>query len=246
VQPAAFVRGLADSLPEQVALFENTKVTALRRANGEWIATTAGGEVRAPTVVLAANTFVRDLGHLSPQLMAIYTYTGFTRPLTASELAGLGTREVWGVSPTFKYGTTMRRLANNRLMLGASIPTSGRTTPTASGAGSPRRSRHTSRISLTSTSTISGRGIIAITYGRAPYFGQLQDGLYATTGCSGSGIAKFTLLGKYLAEEIVGQKRLQTVLAVYGTPKWMPPDPVRKLGYLAASTWGKAMAGKDI
>ena len=61
VQPAALVRGYADLLPAQVELHEKTRVIGLRR-DGDWIlSTSSGGTVRAEVVVLAVNSFARQL-----------------------------------------------------------------------------------------------------------------------------------------------------------------------------------------
>lgn len=246
IQPAAFVRGLADTLPPQVTLHEATPVLSLERTNGAWTAETSGGSVSASVVVLAANTFARDLGYLKPFVMAVYTYAGFTRVLTPSELATLGSDEVWGISPTFHYGTTMRRLANGRLLLRSLYSYESEMDEASIRKGlTTSLNAHFPQIADTEFEYVWA-GIIAITHGKAPFAGKVGEGLYAMSGCNGSGIGKFSLIGKYMAEEIAGEHRLAGIAAAFGEPKWMPPDPFRYIGYKVASTVGKALAGKDI
>ena len=117
LQPAALIRGLAETLPPQVRLFENTPVARLARRNGSWLLTTPEGTVDAETVVLAAHSFTRSLGYLADRVVAVMTYSAMTEPLPPETLSALGGDVEWGISPTFKYGTTMRRLRNGRLMV---------------------------------------------------------------------------------------------------------------------------------
>ena len=56
MNPAALTRGLADTLPENVSIFENSPVTAMDYSNGVR-ATTQDGSITAPRMILAANGF---------------------------------------------------------------------------------------------------------------------------------------------------------------------------------------------
>ncbi len=227
-------------------MHESTRVLALKRDGTAWTAETDGGSVTASVVVLAANTFARDLGYLKPFVMAVYTYAGFTRVLTPSEIATLGSDDVWGISPTFHYGTTMRRLADGRLLLRSLYSYESEMGEASVRKGLSRSlAAHFPQLGDTEFE-FAWAGIIAITHGKAPFAGKVGEGLYAMSGCNGSGIGKFSLIGKYMAEEIAGQHRLAGIAAAFGEPKWMPPDPFRYVGYKVASTVGKALAGKDI
>jgi hypothetical protein len=52
--------------------------------------------------------------------MAANTYAGLMSVLGESELRSMGSDATWGISPTFKYSTTMRRLPDNRIITPAS------------------------------------------------------------------------------------------------------------------------------
>lgn len=52
--PAAFTRGLLSSLPARVSLFESSPVRRLSHEGGAWLATTDGGSVRSPIVVMTS------------------------------------------------------------------------------------------------------------------------------------------------------------------------------------------------
>ena len=62
LNPAALCRGLADALPANVALHEQTPVQRLDLSGGKVVAHTPQGRVRAPQLLLAANGFAQQLG----------------------------------------------------------------------------------------------------------------------------------------------------------------------------------------
>ena len=244
LQPAKLVRGLADTMPAQVRLYENTKAHGMKR-DGHWRITTKKGAIKAKVVVLAANTFARNLGYLSEYLMAVYTYAALTPKLNATDLSSLGRSDVWGIAPTFKYGTTMRRLKEGRLMVRSLYSYEREDDLDVVRRGLIRSLRnHFPQLPKPELEFVWG-GILSLTRGRAPFFGKLGEGLYSLAGCNGSGITKFVLLGRYLAEEIAGEHRMAGVIGVFGRPGWMPPEPFRRVGFKVVSTIGKRLAGRD-
>lgn len=112
IQPAAFVRGVANGLASKgVQVFENSPVTGLD-SNGDWVATTPEGKVAAPKVILAVNGHLNSFGFLKNRLMHVFTYASMTRPLTSTEMAKLGGGRAWGITPADPMGTTVRRIVS--------------------------------------------------------------------------------------------------------------------------------------
>ena len=65
LNPAALTRGLADNLPENVALYENTPVTEFSRENGITVRTAGGAKLFAPKMILATNAFTEEFGFIA-------------------------------------------------------------------------------------------------------------------------------------------------------------------------------------
>ena len=60
--------------------------------------------------------------------------------------------------------------------------------------------------------------------------GQQGPGLFASTGCNGGGTVKGTMLGATLADLAHG-KAVPDIASLFGSPSWMPPDPLRSIGF---------------
>ena len=118
VQPAALIRGIAECLPGNVALHENTPVLGIEQVpGGHWRVDCPAGSVRTPRVVLANNAFAARLGIGGSRLAVMYTYAGLTAPLPQDQLERLGSDPDWGLLPAHRLGTTLRRTADGRLLV---------------------------------------------------------------------------------------------------------------------------------
>ena len=114
VQPAALIRGLADTLPDNVWLMENNPVDSVdgggpHRAHAQ-------RPVQRRQCDPGQQRLARRLGFLRSRLVTIYTYAGVT-PVLDAQQALLGQRDQWGVIPANRLGTTLRRIRGGRFMV---------------------------------------------------------------------------------------------------------------------------------
>jgi glycine/D-amino acid oxidase-like deaminating enzyme len=116
VQPSALVKGLADTLPSNVTLYENTPITEVEYG-AKTVLSHAGGQITADKLVLANNAFGMRFGFLQGTMLPIFTYGSLTRVLTEEEQARLGGKAFWGLIPADPFGTTLRRTHDNRLFV---------------------------------------------------------------------------------------------------------------------------------
>ncbi|MDM9560953.1 NAD(P)/FAD-dependent oxidoreductase [Bordetella petrii] len=245
VQPAALIRGLADTLPENVWLMEDNPVLSIAGA-GPYRVGTRAGEYVADNVILANNAFARRLGFLRSRLITIYTYAGVTPVLDPARQAQLGERDQWGVIPANRLGTTLRRIRGGRFMVRS--------------AYSYEAEQPMPRVAQMLRAAFERRypdlgaydfeyvwsGSTALTRNGASFVGQVRPGLYASVGCNGAGVIKGTIYGKLLGELVAGQRSaMLDDLAAFEKPNWLPPDPLRRLGVLGAIALQARKAGLE-
>jgi glycine/D-amino acid oxidase-like deaminating enzyme len=79
----------------------------------------------------------------------------------------------------------------------------------------------------------------------APWWGRITEGLYASAGCNGAGIVKGSVLGKRLAELVLGHGDQQDVQATWGRADWVVPEPIRSIGFAFISRRERGRAGLE-
>jgi len=245
VQPAALIRGLADSLPGNVWLMEDNPVLSIA-GGGPYRVRTRAGEYLADNVILANNAFARRLGFLRSRLITIYTYAGVTPVLDRKQLAQLGECEQWGVIPANRLGTTLRRIQGGRFMVRSaySYEAEQPSDRMAQLLGDAFERRYPNLAAHDFEYVWSGT--TALTRNGASFVGQVQPGLYASVGCNGAGVIKGTIYGRLLGELIAGRRSaMLDDLESFEKPNWLPPDPLRRLGVLGAIALQERRAGLE-
>jgi glycine/D-amino acid oxidase-like deaminating enzyme len=245
LQPAALVRGLADSLPPAVRLHECSPVLSMERQGGGWLLRTDRASLKVETVVLATNAAIKHFGHWRDGLVTIYTFAGITGEMTATDAAHLGA-PAWGLLPAHRLGTTVRRIGARRLMV-RSLYAYEKPLPPAEvrAALTDRFHRRYPMLAHVGLEYVWG-GTTALTMNGSPRWGRIGEGLYGSAGCNGSGLVKGTLLGKRLAEMIVTGDPQRALQAVYGRANRIAPEPFRTLGFHIVSAIERRKAGAEM
>lgn len=88
IQPSALVKGLAESLPSNVTLYEWTPITDVEYG-AKTVLRHANGSITADKLLLANNAFGGHFGFLKGTMLPVFTYASLTRPMTAAEQARL-------------------------------------------------------------------------------------------------------------------------------------------------------------
>lgn len=235
-QPAALIRALAETLPENVRVLEGAPVEGLERDAAGWRLECGGRVVRAEQVVLANNAFAGYLAPAASRIVAMYTSAGLTEPLADAELARLGGDECWGLLPAHRLGSTLRRTADGRLLVRALHGYQKETAPgrvASDLAGCLQRRFPDIRIPPFAA---TWSGATGYTLGGGPLWGPLAEGLWIAAGCNGGGVVKGTLFGRALAERMAGVPH-PDIEGLFGRARWLPPEPFRRIGFEAASAW---------
>lgn len=253
-QPAALIRALAATLPENVSVREQACVDSLVKEPDGWRLRAGGHQLRARQVILANNAFAKTLHPGAGRVVAMYTSAGITAPLSTADLAGLGSDDNWGLLPAHRLGATLRRTADGRLLVRTFHSYEREEDP----ASLPERLREYlvrrfPQVSLPEFVSVWS-GAVGYTQGGGPQWGALDDGLWLSAGCNGGGVVKGTLFGKALAERALSEQapggRLPGVEPcdvgeLFGAARWLPPDPFRRIGYQLAAGWETRSGAAD-
>ena len=231
MQPAALCRGLAANLPANVTVHEETPVTWLDAGPPHelW---TDGGSVRTPELLLATNGFLAGFGFYRKHLIPVVTWGSMTRPLTDDESASIGGHRTWGVIPAAPSGTTVRRLADRRILVRNVYSYSRHSL--AGGrrrqrAGRSHRKAFEARFpGLTDVGfEYTWGGPLSMARNGEPVFGTLAAGIAAAGVHNGTGLSRGAICGKLIAEMMCGEgSDLLDAMLGRGRPNRNVPDPV--------------------
>jgi len=247
VQPAELVIGLANSMPENVQVFESSMVTDVDFGPPHTIRT-ASGSVRSPSLVIAANGFGEGFGLFKNSLIPLITWGSMTRPLSDDEVAALGGQENYGIIPAHPAGTTVRRRPDNRILIRNQYTFSRRSSVTKGLAAVKRIHEKSFRNRYPMLENVefeySWGGALALSRNGEGVCGSVADGVWATMAYQGTGMAKGTISGKYLAEHMLGDDDPLMGL-VAGAPSRNFPDPFNRWGVRMNSRWRRWQAGLE-
>ncbi|MFG6160428.1 NAD(P)/FAD-dependent oxidoreductase [Halomonas sp. 1390] len=241
MQPAALVRGLGETLPANVALFEHSPVVSLTRSGGKWCATTPEGEVRATNLLLGSNIYAREFGFLKHRMLPVMTFASMTRALGDEEMALFSSApHHFGLTPADHAGTTVRLTPDRRLI----IRNQYRFVPRyhddlaerariRQGHRDSFEARYPELAHVPFEATWGGACGLSRNY--AAFFGKVGDAAWMSGVHQSVGAARGTISGKLLAELATGEdsSQLADMLAVSGTPALNPPEPLLSLGVKA-------------
>lgn len=252
VQPAALVRGLGETLPENVEVYENAPVLGLTSRDNAIHLECPLGTLTTTKLLLTNNGYAAALGFLKGKLIPVFTYGSMTRPLTEAEQATLGGEPSWGLIPADPLGTTVRRLRSNRIIIRNSFTYNPEFSSSETARRKIRRRHQRSfreRFPMLPEVEFeyTWGGVLCLSRNSAPFFGTLMRGVFAAVCQNGLGVARGTISGKLLAEYAVGSddKLLRDMLS-FPKPCWNPPGPILGMGVRANILWKEWQAGKEL
>ena len=252
LQPSALVKGLADSLPSNVTLYENTPITEVEYGD-KVILKHENGQIIADKLILANNAFGQRFGfsQLERTMLPVFLYASMTRPLTDSEQAQLGGKDFWGVIPSDPFGSTVRRTHDNRILMrnSFSFNPNGRPKQHCLERFVHRHNRSFERrfpMLPDVDFEYTWSGSLALSQNHKGFFGQLAPNVYGALCCNGLGITRGTVTGTRLADWLAGQRNdlIDFLLSTSG-PNKVPPEPFLSIGVNATLCWGQMKAGLE-
>lgn len=249
VQPAAYVRALADSLAPPVRLLENTPAVSIERNGAGWRVRTPKGSVESPRIVLANNGYAERFGFFRGQLLHVYTYASMTEPFEPSRLGG---ERAWAATPASPMGTTLRRVrgeAGDRLLVRSRYTCNpgldvGEGTLRRAGAVHDAKFAHRFPGLRGVRMQYRWGGAMALTWNSVPAFGEVEEGIIAACGCNGLGASNATASGLAAAETLAGvETELTRIYSGFTSPQPLPPRLLTLIGARATLAFREWKAG---
>ncbi|OWV89958.1 oxidoreductase [Rhizobium sp. R635] len=251
VQPAAYIRAVADCLREPVTLFEQTPALSFERSGDGWLVKTPTGTVRAGKIIMANNGHAESFGFFRGRLLHVFTYASLTEEFDPARLGG---ERKWAATPALPMGTTVRRIntgGGDRILVrsrysynpgieisDAAIRSAGRLHdgkfahrfPTLAGVGMQYR----------------WGGAMALTRNHVPAFGEVERGVFAACGCNGLGASNSTAAGIAAAERVLAHRsELGRIYDKLAAPVLLPPQPLTTIGAKIHLAWREWSAGAE-
>lgn len=243
MNPAALTRGLADNLPANVTLYENSPVIEAEFANGV-ILSTAAGKLRAPRMIMAANGYAERFGFLKGRFLHLAAHASLTRPLDEEERAAYGVEPPWGLTPANAFaGITMRYTNDHRILIRQGLSyCPGQTVSTAEQAAIRRRHKRLFDARFPMLPKVemehTWSGIVCLSRNAAPGFGQLASNVWSAVCQNAVGVTKGTFGGALAADMATGvDNPLIADMLSLGEPDPLPPRPFLDIGVRARFAW---------
>ncbi len=245
MNPAALCRGLSDTMPDNVTVYEQTPVIEFDPSSKHSISIkTPNGSVVAEKVILAVNGFASQFGFYKNKLIPLAAHASLTRPLTPEERALMGSVEDWGVTPVNAYvSITQRYTRDYRLLIRQNIHYS---------PGMDCSDAYRTQVALDHQKFFHQRfpqlpnvriehtwtGYVAVSGNHAPGFGQIAPHIYSAVCQNSVGVAKGTVSGMLAADFACGvDNSLIADMESLGSPIKLPPRPFIDFGVRTRMAW---------
>ncbi|QCP55000.1 FAD-binding oxidoreductase [Trinickia violacea] len=252
VQPAALMRGLAATLPENVKIFELSAVKGIEDQGPNKVLSFASGKIVAKRVMLCTNAYAATFGGHPNGLLPVYTFASMTRAMNPEEVQRLGGTQSWALIPADPMGSTVRRLINDRICVRnhfAFRPNLEVSAADLAKAKSLHQRSFDRRFPMLKDVELeyTWGGPLCLSVNNGALFGRRDDGVFEAVGCNGLGLSRGSASGKLIAEYALGQdNELIRQLLNQPHPRSLPVRPIADVA-VSAAIWVKEFsAGAEL
>ena len=235
VQPAKLVFGLADSLPANVELYENSPVLGIEYGKINTLKL-QDLTIKAENVIMACNYESLAKGQQKQRVVGVTLSGSITRILTQDEVNMLGSESSWGVLSLHSGGATVRLTEDKRISIRNTAEYNGHrllNDQQLKQRQKIHRLAFDNRFPELSHVTFEHlySGVEGITANKTNIFKKLSNNLYFAGCYNGSGITKGTAFGIGIADYAcdIDSELLSDCLSIQKA-RWLPPSPVLDLG----------------
>jgi gamma-glutamylputrescine oxidase len=207
IHPLNYLRGLAKGVAQRgVPIFQESPALALRRDGDGVIAETPGGSVRARQAIIATNSY-SDLTSATVRLQ--HTLVPFRSALIATEK--LSPNLAGSLMPTGRTYTETKRMMRWFRKVDDRVIFGGRGAFGKQDSESAFDALRKAMVGIFPELAdiplaFKWSGLVAMTLDSVPHVGRLDDRTLYSVGYNGAGVAMSSLMGRYLAALVRGEK----------------------------------------
>ena len=250
VQPAKLVFGLADSLPSNVELYENSPVLQIDKGRVNTIKAPSS-ILMAENIIMACNYEPIANGKLKQRVVGVTLSGSITRVLNQDEVELLGTEPSWGVLSLHSGGATVRLTEDKRISIRNTAEYNNHhllDDKQLKNRQEIHRQAFNNRFPKLSHVDFEHlySGVEGVTANKTNIFKKLSNNLYYAGCYNGSGITKGTAFGLAMADYACGNDEglVHDCLSIEEA-KWLPPKPILDLGAWYVTKQRFKGVGKD-
>jgi len=235
INPTKLLFGLAESIPKNVTLYENSPVITLS-GKKQITLKTPHASIKADKVLMACNYEATHLNHLKQKILGITLTGSFTRRLTDEEFDSLGKASSWGVLSLHGGGATLRLTKDRRIALRNTAEyNKGKLFSVSQMATRIQIHRQAFENRFPQLKAVpfeeSYSCVEGVSANKTNFFKKLSDNLFVAGGFNGSGISKGVAFGTALAE-YASSETSELISDCLQCPNAlrMPPSPMLGVG----------------
>jgi glycine/D-amino acid oxidase-like deaminating enzyme len=252
LNPAKLVRAMIRSLPDNVKLFENSRLLKWESYNEKVKCYFPKGVINSKKIIFATNGFLKSLGIKSNYNFPLTLTASMTRSLTDEEFKSIGEPNEWGVLSVKPMGATIRMTKDRRILIRNTAEVHCPFGMSQSELNK-RSIKHINRIKVRFPqlkddlieSTWSG--IVSRTGNSSQIFEKIDKNIFVAGCYNGSGIGVGTLFGEQIALKASNiSTNEMNIIKMKKKPNRLPPEPILNFGIKSRLIYERIRARSEI
>jgi glycine/D-amino acid oxidase-like deaminating enzyme len=236
LHPGKLVRGMVDTLPDNVELLENSQLNEWSKNNDTIICKFNNHKIITKKIIFCTNGFLKSLGIKNNYNFPLTLTASMTRSLTDIEYKSIGEPKEWGVLPIRPMGATVRMTKDKRILI---RNTAEVYTPFQMTDNELKKRSIYQRIGIKKRFPSlpedivqsSWSGVVARTRNSSQIFEKIDNNIFAAGCYNGSGIGLGTLFGEQIAIKASNKESNEINIIENGIkPTLFPPRLLLNVG----------------
>ena len=236
LHPGKLVRGMIDTLPNNVELIEQSQMLEWNKILDTIYCKFKNNKITTKNIIFCTNGFLGSLGIKSNYNFPITLTASMTKPLTNDEFKSIGEPKEWGVLPVRPMGATVRMTKDKRILI---RNTAEVYCPFKMSENELKKRSLIQKIGIkkrfpslpSQIVESSWSGIVSRTRNSSQIFEKITNNVFVAGCYNGSGIGVGTLFGEQIAIKASNENTDEiNTIESRDKPTWLPPQPFLNLG----------------